>query len=253
MDKLVLAYHAVSENWDSSLAVQPGALAEQVESLLADGYRAAGFTETVTASGGEDLFAVTFDDAYLSVFELAFGVLSELGVVATVFVPTRFPAEEQPMSWPGVEQWLGTEHEPEMRCMSWDHAAELADAGWEIGSHTRTHARLTKLDDRALGHELRVSKETCERALGRPCRSIAYPFGDFNARVSTAAAAVGYEVGAGMPGRYRGSDPMQWPRVGVYPADDLSRFRAKIDPRMRRLRATRAWELVLSLRRRPRS
>lgn len=251
-DRLVLAYHAVARDWDSSLAVTPDALAEQVDLLTARGYRGVTFTQAVLGPAKrEPVFAVTFDDAYRSVHRLAWPVLAERDVPATVFVPTRFPGSEAPMSWPGIDNWIGTEHEAELVCMSWDELDELARAGWEIGSHTRSHPRLTRLEDASLAHELRVSKETCERALGRPCTSLAYPFGDFNSRVSASAAAAGYEVAAGMPGRYRENQPLAWPRVGVYPADDLRRFRMKVDPRMRKLRATKAWETAWRLLRRP--
>ena len=31
--------------------------------------------------------------------------------------------------------------------MSWDQLGGLAEAGWEIGSHTRTHPHLTQVGD----------------------------------------------------------------------------------------------------------
>ena len=34
--------------------------------------------------------------------------------------------------------------------MSWAELRTLADAGWEIGSHTVTHPHLTQLDDATL-------------------------------------------------------------------------------------------------------
>ena len=43
--------------------------------------------------------------------------------------------------------------------MSRAQLTELADAGWEIGSHTCSHPRLTTVDDETLERELRASKE----------------------------------------------------------------------------------------------
>jgi peptidoglycan/xylan/chitin deacetylase (PgdA/CDA1 family) len=149
------------------------------------------------------------------------------------------------MAWDGIDQWIGGPHEHELRCLGWNELGELAEAGWEVGSHTRSHPRLTRLDDSTLADELEGSRTACEQALGRPCRSIAYPYGDVDARVTGAAGIAGYTVGAALPeGRFSEGDRLDWPRVGVYNGDDLHRFRLKLSPLVRRLRRSRVWEAV---------
>jgi peptidoglycan/xylan/chitin deacetylase (PgdA/CDA1 family) len=118
--------------------------------------------------------------------------------------------------------------------MSWAQLRELADAGWEIGSHTRTHPRLTQLADEELARELGESREASERALGRPCRSFAYPYGDFDARVVKAAERAGYEAGA-IENLARAS-PLAWPRIGIYRPNSMRVFRMKVSPALRRAR-----------------
>ena len=51
-------------------------------------YSATAQTCAVYAPPSPKAFAVTFDDAYRSVIELGFPILSRLGVPGTVFVPT---------------------------------------------------------------------------------------------------------------------------------------------------------------------
>ena len=87
-------------------------------------------------------------------------------------------------------------------CCAWGGTglAELADAGWEVGSHTRSHPRLPQVDDAALARELGDSRELIAERLGRPCESIAYPYGDFDERVVRATAAAGYRPRARSPG-----------------------------------------------------
>lgn len=247
-DVLVLCYHAVSDRWAAPLAVQPARFERQLALLVARGYRGATFHEAITLPPAPKTVAVTFDDAYRSVLELALPILSRLRLPATVFVPTRFADSGEPMAWPGIDEWLGGPHEDELVPLSWDELCGLADQGWEVGSHTRTHPRLTRLGDGELEYELRGSREDCEAALGRPCPSIAYPYGDHDRRVVAAARDVGYSAGATLPARLHDASPMRWPRIGVFGVDHSLRFRAKVSPALRSLRSSAAWETVLRLR-----
>ncbi|HEV3407610.1 MAG TPA: polysaccharide deacetylase family protein [Gaiellaceae bacterium] len=241
---LVLEYHAVSEAWPAALAVTPAQLREQLEWLVARGYTGATFSDAVTSSRPGRTLVVTFDDAYLSVFELARPILASLGLPGTVFVVTDFADSGRPLHWPRSKDWRGGPHEHELRGMTWPQLAELADSGWEIGSHTRTHPRLTSLGDDELARELRESREACERALGLPCSSLAYPYGDFDARVATRAGEAGYKAAA--TEILSRPEPLAWPRVGIYRADSLSRFRVKVSPTVRRLRTIAGGAPVLA-------
>jgi peptidoglycan/xylan/chitin deacetylase (PgdA/CDA1 family) len=168
---------------------------------------------------------VTFDDAEPSVLRLALPVLAELGFPGTVFVP--------------VDQ-VGA-------AMSWDDLSDLAEAGWEIGSHTLSHARLIELDEAELERELRGSREAIEDALGLPCRSIAYPYGEVNAPVRAAAVRSGYTAGCTTDGTLSVDDPLVFPRVGIDGRDTLLTFRAKTSRAGRASRASalgRPLELV---------
>jgi peptidoglycan/xylan/chitin deacetylase (PgdA/CDA1 family) len=235
-DVLVLCYHALSPDWPAALSTTPERFREQLELLIARGYRPATFAQALAAPAAGRTFAVTFDDAYRSVLERARPIMDELDVPGTVFVPTDWPDREEPMRWPGIDQWLGGPHEHELLCLRWDELRALAGAGWEVGSHTCSHPHLTALDDAALERELAVSRELCSEKGGAPCRSIAYPYGDVDARVVEAARSAGYELGASLPKRFASRDPLDWPRVGVYNADDLRRFKLKVSPLIRRIR-----------------
>jgi peptidoglycan/xylan/chitin deacetylase (PgdA/CDA1 family) len=230
---LVLCYHAVSETWPAPLAVTPRQLRNQLSWLVKAGYRGATFHEAVTTTGSGLVLVVTFDDAFLSVLNVAYPILAELGLPGTVFAVSDFARASQRLAWKGILQWQGA-YDDELRGMSWDQLRVLADAGWEIGSHTRTHPWLTELDDRSLARELRESREACERALDRPCHSLAYPYGDFDARVCAAAADAGYTSGASED--LGPAIPMAWPRIGIWRKDSMPRFRLKVSPTLCRAR-----------------
>ena len=244
---LVLCYHAVSDAWPAALSIEPARLRRQLGGLLARGWEAFTFTDAVVDVPAARTLAVTFDDGFLSVRDRAAPVLAELGIPATVFVPTDWPART--MRWPGIEHWVDTEFADELRAMSWDDLRALGDAGWEIGSHSCTHPRLSQLDDEAIARELRDSRAACERELGRPCRSVAYPYGDADQRVRTAAAAAGYEAAAGLSAAaFVARSRFDVPRVGAWRGEPDWRFRVKAAPRVSQLRALRPVRSLDSLR-----
>lgn len=224
-DILVLCYHALSPTWPAPLSVLPDRFAAQLQTLADRGYRGVTFTDAVTGRARGRCVAVTFDDGYRSVLELGRPILDGLGWPATIFVPTAFVGGDEPLRWPGIDEWADTEHADELLPLSWDQLRELRDAGWEVGSHTHSHPHLTTLGDDELRAELSDARMVCEREMGS-CTSIAYPYGDVDARVIAAAADAGYATGAGLPiGRFVRST-LAWPRIGVYHGDDR-RFRHK--------------------------
>jgi peptidoglycan/xylan/chitin deacetylase (PgdA/CDA1 family) len=233
---LVLCYHAISDGWDVPWAVTSTQLREQLESLVKRGYRAVTFFEAVTSAQAGPTLAITFDDGFASVLDHAAPILSSLDLVATIFVVTDFVDGNDPLEWPGIEGWRGGVHEREIRGLSWNELRELTTMGWEVGSHTRTHPHLTQLENDLLAAELSGSRAACERALGLPCRSLAYPFGDVDDRVVAAADAAGYQAAATLPIAVHGTGLLTWPRTGVYRKDSLGRFRLKTSPTTSRLR-----------------
>ena len=235
-EALVLCYHALSLTWPAPLSTTPARFRRQMALLSSRGYRGATFTEAVTTPPQGRVVAVTFDDAYRSVSQLARPILDHFGLPATVFAPTDFVDAEEPLRWPGVDHWLAGPHERELLPLSWAELRALIDTGWEVGSHTGSHPRLTQLQDAALEDELSRSKVACERCLDARCTSIAYPYGDLDARVLKATAGAGYRAGAALTSGGSGPhETLAWPRTGIYHVDNELRFRLKISPAIRRL------------------
>jgi len=243
MPSLVLCYHALSEDWPATLSTTPVLLAWHLRRMLGRGYLPERFTDTVLASNGRRRMAVTFDDAFRSVITAGMPILRDLGIPGTLFVPTAHVGGA-PMRWVGIDKWTGTPHERDLVGCTWDEIAELADAGWEIGSHTRSHRPLTTLSDHEVRSELADSKAECEDRLGRPCRSLAYPYGDYDERIVRTARLVGYVAAGTLPGRFEVADPMRYPRVFVSRADNKLRFAVKTAALPLRARRSALWNLV---------
>ncbi len=225
---LVLCYHAISPRWSAALSVTPEAFERQVTNLVRRGWTPATFTEIVRQPPSTKTMVITFDDAFASVKTYAQPVLSRLGVNATVFAPTDYVSRQAPLAWAGLDAWENTPDNEELTPMSWDDLGELAALGWEIGSHSRTHPRLTTLGDDGLVTELQGSREECAARIGGPVTSIAYPYGDVDDRVEAQAQQAGYQAGTTLEWPSAQLNRYRYPRIGVYRQDSWPRFQLKI-------------------------
>lgn len=236
---LALCYHAVSDRLDDDLAVTTEHLREQVEVLAQAGFRSVRFSELERMRiAGEDVsnvVALTFDDGYESTTK-AGEILAEHDFIGTVFVLPPSLGSGVALSWPGIEHLSEGPQAGELVPMTWEAADALRERGWEIGSHTLTHPRLTEVSDELLEHEVRASRESLRERYG-DCTAIAYPYGAADDRVARAAAAAGYECGTTLSRWHRHDTAHLRPRVGIYLSDDLRRFRIKIARWSRSLRA----------------
>ncbi|MBM4354862.1 MAG: hypothetical protein FJ109_13915 [Deltaproteobacteria bacterium] len=112
--------------------------------------------------------SVTFDDGLYTHVTVGVPELNARGFKGTSFVLTGDGWNE----WPGYWQ-------------SWQAAASQ---GHEVGSHTVTHAHLTKISATELQQELSVSKATIEASVpAQKCLTLAYPYGEHNSNVDAVA------------------------------------------------------------------
>jgi peptidoglycan/xylan/chitin deacetylase (PgdA/CDA1 family) len=226
---LVLAYHAVSPTWQTQLAVPDAVLGAQLRHLSDRGYVGLTLSDAERQRRDGTLprrsLVVTFDDGYASTMRAA-PVLATFGYPGTAFVVTEFVESGRTLSWPGIDKFE-REGKSQLAPMSWADAAELAVAGWEIGSHTMTHPLLTQLDDDRLRDELEGSRKTIERHLGS-CTSLAYPYGVTDERVAKAAEEAGYEVACMLTFTHFVDEPFRRPRVGLAAKDTRLRLSVQV-------------------------
>jgi peptidoglycan/xylan/chitin deacetylase (PgdA/CDA1 family) len=178
--------------------------------------------------------SVTFDDGYAVNCDRALPFLVRSGIPCTYFVTSENVLEGAPFAHDVARGKPDRPNTPaELR--------SLADAGIEIGAHTRTHRDLGICRDaEVLRDETAGAKADLERALGRPVRYFAFPFG-LRANLSRAAFAAahraGYAAVCSAYGGYNfpGDDPFHLQRV--HGGNDLIRLKnwATLDPRKRRI------------------
>ncbi|KTS26016.1 hypothetical protein NS228_01210 [Methylobacterium indicum] len=155
-----LCYHRVPDRHRAGLAAQIGYLQRHGRFVGAD--EAVTLLET-GAAATERHFLVTFDDGYADTVEVALPVLRAAGVPAILFLVSDW-LDAPPASPPGpyvdremVRIWL--------------------DAGMEIGSHGRSHARIATLDDVAAEREIAGSRRALAVETGQRVRHFACPWG----------------------------------------------------------------------------
>lgn len=219
---LVLCYHSVSDDWPHELAVTRSAFDGQMAGLRR---RLRSLSADELLSGARDGFHLTFDDAYRDVLAIV-PMLERMGVPATVFAAAAYAADGRPLDVP--ELAAEAERAPgRLATMRWDELRELAERGFEIGSHTVTHPHLPLLTDVEIERELVESRERVESALGRRCRLLAYPYGEHDARVRETARRSGYAAAFGLWSGTRADDRYALPRVDLYRGDSPLRARLK--------------------------
>lgn len=72
----------------------------------------------------------------------------------------------------------GQRPEPSGRALDWPALRELRATGLALGSHTRTHPLLTRVDDRTLADEIGGGVDDLAREVGSDLPAFAYPSGE---------------------------------------------------------------------------
>jgi len=114
--------------------------------------------------------AITFDDGYRNNVEKALPILSEFGFPATIFIVVNAVGRDN--------FWHDPSNEIRLPMVGWDDVVALQNAGWDIGSHTLNHPRLSRLSLAEVETELIESRRILGEKGGVPPVSFAHPYGD---------------------------------------------------------------------------
>lgn len=174
---------------------------------------------------------VTFDDGWIDNYEHAYPRLRKYGVPATIFLPTRFigspdslwtdrlgdllhtrgsgtaadwdtqierakrlSEDERERLLGTIAAEVGADAPSRRRFVNWDEVGEMSRHGIAFGSHSSSHANLTRLDEAALERELREPIETLRSRGVNHVPVLAYPNGNHSHAVVNAARAAGYRA-----------------------------------------------------------
>jgi peptidoglycan/xylan/chitin deacetylase (PgdA/CDA1 family) len=176
------------------------------------------------ASGRVPLL-LTFDDGYRELYDVVLPGLEGRGVPFHVFLVTDYVGRDN--TWD-----LSLGRRP-FRHLGWPQIEEMAERGVTFGSHGATHRDLTTtIDPDDVRAELASSKEAIEEHLGRPVRTVSYPFGRCDDVAVAAARGAGYEAAFSLypPHHNLRFDRYAIRRNGVYVIDPVVFADAKVTP-----------------------
>jgi len=190
-------------------------------------------SELTNKNNSKKSIALTFDDGYSDNFEFALPLLQKFKATATFF-PVVNPCKDNlvlPLDiyYQCIDEMALNETEraeyitgqtkknfywaepdkqmallkqlfkelPEsnrVNYMSTEQLKELAENGFEIGSHGMTHSLMTAdyMNDEKALNELKKSKQWLEAVTGKPVTAYCFPAGRYNARMIELTKQVGY-------------------------------------------------------------
>ena len=155
-----LCYHRVPERHRAEFSAQIAYM--QRHGRFVGGDEAVTLLESGAAVQGRH-FLVTFADGYADTVEVALPILRAAGVPAILFL---------------VSDWLDAPPaDPPGPYVNRGMVGTWLEAGMEIGSHSRSHARIATLDDGAAEREIAGSRRALAVETGRPVRHFACPWG----------------------------------------------------------------------------
>ncbi|TDA70553.1 MAG: polysaccharide deacetylase family protein [Clostridia bacterium] len=215
----IFMYHVVDHpgRTYAELYVEPADFRAQMQYLDDNGYHAVTLKQVVAHwQEGWPLPArpvvLTFDDGYPSVYSQAFPILKDFNFAATLFINTAKLNKPNGLTAAML--------------------AEMADAGFEVGSHTISHLDLTTVSDKVLVREVAGSRETLAQMLGTAPVSFAYPAGKADTRVVGAVKAAGYLAGVTTEYGLAAADqaPLRLKRIRINGSDGYRGFVKKLAP-----------------------
>lgn len=177
----VLLYHRIGYT-SNALTVTPENLSMDLVELRQNGYKTISLDTFEDYLQGKEIqlplkpILITFDDSYQDNYDNAFPILKQNNDIATFFIITGFIDKDS-------DRLTSQEIE------------EMYKSGMDFGSHTVSHADLSKENQDFVWNELFFSKQMLEKTLGIQIDAIAYPGGRYNSETTRIAMGLGYNRG----------------------------------------------------------
>ena len=221
----ILMYHSIDDS-HSAISVSPAKFRAQLHYLKETGYQVLSLAELASSlRAGRELApktaVLTFDDGFISTLTVVLPILKEFGFKATVFVVTGHCGDSN--------VW-GHCSNPRFPTLTWPQVLQLSKEGIEIGAHTVSHPKLTKIPLAWAKEEIANSKRMLEECLGQAVLSFAYPYGSYNQQVRNLVEETGFAAACTIESGtvQSGDDLFLLKRVYVRDSMSMAEFKASL-------------------------
>lgn len=211
----ILLYHSVGgvPGSDYDYDLPEAQFREQIR-LLSEQFEPVDLGTLIEDCGenGQKSMAVTFDDGFRNVYDVAAPILREFDVPATVFVCPDLLGDADPARIREHHSLGLNAHDV---LLTEQQVRDLAaDDLFVVGNHTASHARLTDVDDEEVVDQVVGGKRRLEALMGGTVDRFSYPYGAHDSQVADVVAdsheiTVTSERGLVGPS----ADPQRLPRI----------------------------------------
>jgi peptidoglycan/xylan/chitin deacetylase (PgdA/CDA1 family) len=180
----ILCYHNMGPQTRGRLVMSASAFEEQMRYLKREGYHVITLKQFLDFAAlrqqlPRKTVVLTFDDGWRSFKEFAYPILKELGFPATLFIYTDFIGARIALSWPELK--------------------ELAQDGFDIEAHSKTHEDMRRKPseseedyNRRMQVELVQVLAVFQQRVGQSPKILAYPYGSHDDGVVKRTRDAGY-------------------------------------------------------------
>ncbi|HCH23210.1 MAG TPA: polysaccharide deacetylase [Oceanospirillaceae bacterium] len=181
----LLLYHHVNADTPRSTSLSPKEFAAHMAYLHDQGYHVVDLAQAINKiKAGQELpdksIAITFDDAWRSIYDNALPIMEKYNYPFTVFVNTDPIDERNKMS------------------MTWDMLRELKQRGGILANHTSDHDYLVRKPNynqdwlQSTLNNIQAAQQRLEDETGPTPKWLAYPYGEYNLPLKQALKERGY-------------------------------------------------------------
>ncbi len=180
----ILLYHRFGESKFPSTSISIEQLEKHIEILSKPEYNVMRLENIASAiTRGESLpdktVAITIDDAFKSIYTVAWPKLRDANLPFTVFVSTD------------------TIDKKYSSMMNWAQIKELHDSGVTIGNHLSTHESMINLESKVWKEKIDYAQKRLTEVLGKKPLLFAYPYGEANNDMKNFLRERGYTAAFG--------------------------------------------------------
>ncbi|MBX7135619.1 MAG: polysaccharide deacetylase family protein [Fimbriimonadaceae bacterium] len=215
----ILCYHKVGPVAEEGrrLNIEPSRLTEHAAFFVRRGFRTV-LAGDLAGEWPDRAVCFTFDDAYVSTLTHGVEAMQRAGALGSIYAVAGLVGR--------ASSWDTGNQRP---LADWDLLLQAQEAGFEIGNHTMTHARLGDLDRTGQTEEIAAaSNALSERGLTQ--RSFCLPYGSHNPETPLALQSAGVTVGLALSRRpaLPTDNRLLLPRIVVAYGDTLPKLLYKI-------------------------